>query len=159
MNYRLRSLLCLTVNYMRNLLRLVVVWFAAGILVGCSTTRHVEDVRAEDADRITVGTVQKEIKLGMSGAEVATVLGSPNIVTTDSERRETWVYDKISTEVAYSKSEGAVVGLMFSSVAGGLGGGHAKAGAKGTSQRTLTVVIKFDDVGLVRDFSYHASRF
>jgi hypothetical protein len=95
----------------------------------------------------------------MSGAEVATVLGSPNIVTTDTQRRETWVYDKISTEVAYSKSEGAVVGLMFSSVAGGLGGGHVKAGAKGTSQRTLTVVIKFDDAGLVRDFSYHTSRF
>ena len=144
---------------MSNLLSLVVVSVAAGVLVACTATRHVEDVRAEDVDRVTVGTVQREIKLRMSGAEVATVLGSPNIVTTDSERRETWVYDKISTEVAYSKSGGAVVGLMFSSVAGGMGGGHMKAGAKSTSQRTLTVVIKFDDVGLVRDFSYHASRF
>jgi hypothetical protein len=144
---------------MSNLLSLVVVSVAAGVLVACTATRHVEDVRAEDVDRVTVGTVQREIKLRMSGAEVATVLGSPNIVTTDSERRETWVYDKISTEVAYSKSGGAVVGLVFSSFAGGSGGGYAKAGAKSTSQRTLTVVIKFDDVGLVRDFSYHASRF
>ncbi len=108
---------------------------------------------------MTVGTVQREIKLGMSGAEVATVLGSPNIVTTDSERRETWVYDKISTEVAYSKSGGAVAGLIFSSAGGGAGAGHVKAGATSTSQRTLTVVIKFDDEGLVRDFSYHTSRF
>lgn len=144
---------------MNKLLSLVVVSLAAGILVACSATQHVEDVRAEDADRMTVGIVQKEIGLGMSGAQVATVLGSPNIVTTDNERRETWVYDKISTEVAYSKSGGAVVGLMFSSVGGGLGGGQVKAGAKSTSQRTLTVVIKFDDMGLVRDFSYHASRF
>ena len=144
---------------MNKFLRLVVVSFTAGILVACSATRHVEDVRAEDADRMTVGVVQKEIRLGMSGAQVATVLGSPNIVTTDNERRETWVYDKISTEVAYSKSGGAVIGLMFSSVGGGLGGAQAKAGAKSTSQRTLTVVIKFDDMGLVRDFSYHASRF
>ena len=144
---------------MSNLLSLVVVSVAAGILVACTATQHVEDVRAEDVDRVTVGTVQREIKLRMSGAEVATVLGSPNIVTTDSERRETWVYDKISTEVAYSKSGGAVVGLVFSSFAGGMGGGHVNAGAKSTSQRTLTVVIKFDDVGLVRDFSYHASRF
>jgi len=44
---------------------------------------------------------------------VATVLGSPNIVTTDTERRETWVYDKISSEVAYSESEGTVIGLIF----------------------------------------------
>jgi len=144
---------------MSNILRILVVSFVAGVLFACSATRHVEDVRAEDADRMTVGTVQKEIRLGMSGAEVATVLGSPNIVTTDSERRETWVYDKISTEVAYSKSGGSIIGLIFSSSGGGLGAGEAKAGATSTSQRTLTVVIKFDDGGLVRDFSYHATRF
>jgi len=130
-----------------------------GALMACSATRHVEDVRAEEADRVTVGTVQREIKLGMSGADVAGVLGSPNIVTTDSERRETWVYDKISTEVAYSKSGGSIVGLIFSSSGGGLGGGYSKAGATSTTQRTLTVVIKFDNDGLVRDFSYHASQF
>jgi len=130
-----------------------------GALMACSATRHVEDVRAEEADRVTVGTVQREIKLGMSGADVAGVLGSPNIVTTDNERRETWVYDKISTEVAYSKSGGSIVGLIFSSSGGGLGGGYSKAGATSTTQRTLTVVIKFDNDGLVRDFSYHASQF
>ncbi len=130
-----------------------------GALMACSATRHVEDVRAEEADRVTVGTVQREIKLGMSGADVAGVLGSPNIVTTDGERRETWVYDKISTEVAYSKSGGSIVGLIFSSSGGGLGGGYSKAGATSTTQRTLTVVIKFDNDGLVRDFSYHASQF
>lgn len=131
----------------------------ACILSGCTAQHHVEDVRAEDADRVTVGTVQKEIRLGMSGAEVAAVLGSPNIVTTDAERRETWVYDKISSEVAYSESEGSVVGLIFGSSGGGLGAGSTSAGARSTSQRTLTVVIKFDENNLVRDFSYHTSRF
>ncbi len=129
------------------------------MLSGCTARHHVEDVRADDADRVTVGTVQKEIRLGMSGAEVAEVLGSPNIVTTDTERRETWVYDKISSEVAYSRSEGSVVGLIFGGSGGGLGGGSASAGATSTSQRTLTVVIKFDENKLVRDFSYHTSRF
>jgi outer membrane protein assembly factor BamE (lipoprotein component of BamABCDE complex) len=128
-------------------------------LSGCTARHHVEDVRADDADRVTVGTVQKEIRLGMSGAEVAEVLGSPNIVTTDTERRETWVYDKISSEVAYSKSEGSVVGLIFGGSGGGLGAGSTSAGATSTSQRTLTVVIKFDENNLVRDFSYHTSRF
>jgi hypothetical protein len=95
----------------------------------------------------------------MSGADVAAVLGSPNIVTTDTERRETWVYDKISTEVAYSRSGGSIIGLIFGSSGGGLGAGNVEAGATSTSQRTLTVLIKFDDEGLVRDFSYHTSRF
>lgn len=128
-------------------------------LAGCSASQHVDEVRAEDSDRVTVGTVQKEIKIGMSGAEVAAILGSPNIVTTDEERRETWVYDKISTEVAYSRSGGTIVGLVFGSQGGGLGAGSKSAGATSTSQRTLTVIIKFDDQNLVRDFSYRTSRF
>jgi hypothetical protein len=54
-----------------------------------------------------VGTVQREIRVGMSGAEVITVLGPPNIVTTDAERREVWTYDRIATETVYSSSAGA----------------------------------------------------
>ena len=60
----------------------------------------------------------------MSGAEVAGVLGSPNIVSTDEERREVWIYDKISTDVAYSTSSGGLAALVLgggSSVGGGVG--------------------------------------
>ena len=131
----------------------------AVILSGCTASAHVRDVRAEDTDRITVGTVQRDIHMGMSATNVAEVLGSPNIVTTDGDRRETWIYDKISSEVAYSRSSGAIVGLTFGSNAAGLGVGRKESGATASSQRTLTVIIKFDDDNLVRDFSYHTSRF
>lgn len=126
---------------------------------GCTASQHVDEVRADDSERVTVGTVQKEINMGMSAAEVAAVLGSPNIVTTDEERRETWIYDKISTEVAYSRSGGTIIGLIFGGSGGGLGAGSASSGAESTSQRTLTVIIKFDEEERVRDFSYHTSRF
>ena len=128
-------------------------------LLGCSASQHAEDVRAEDADRLTVGTVQKEIRMGMSAAEVAAVLGSPNIVTTDADRQETWVYDKISTDVTDSRSNGTIVGLLFGGSGGGLGAGSKEAGANSTSQRTLTVIVRFDEQNWVRDFSYHTSRF
>lgn len=128
-------------------------------LSGCAASSHVDDVRAEDTDRVTVGTVQKEITIGMPADQVATVLGSPNIVTSDDQRRETWIYDKISTEVAYSRSSGTIIGLIFGSSGGGLGAGSKSAGAESTSQRTLTVIIKFDEEDRVRDFSYHTSRF
>jgi len=116
---------------------------------------------------MTVGTVQKEIKKGMSGAEVAEVLGSPNIVTTDAEGREVWVYDKISTDVTYSRSSGGgIIGLLIGGLTGdvfaggGAGGSVSKsAGAESTTQRTLTVVIKFDENKRVRDFAYHTSKF
>lgn len=138
-----------------------VMLLAAGLAVaaGCTASQHTEQVRGEETDRVTVGTVQKEIRMGMSAAEVAAVLGSPNIVTTDEERQETWVYDKISTEVAYSKSGGTIIGLIFGGSGGGLGAGSASSGATSTTQRTLTVVIKFDEEDRVRDFSYHTSRF
>ncbi|MGH8204763.1 MAG: hypothetical protein ACREST_09155, partial [Steroidobacteraceae bacterium] len=77
-------------------------------------------------ERLTVGTVQKEIRVGMSGAEVAAALGSPNIVSTDEERREVWIYDKIATDAAYSSSSGGIASLILAgagSVAGGAAGG------------------------------------
>lgn len=133
---------------------------AALLAVGCSATHHAGDVRsADDIDRVTVGTVQKEIHLGMSAADVASILGSPNIVTSDDQRQETWIYDKISSDVTYSRSSGTVVGLLFGGSGGGAGIGSSSAGSSSSSQRTLTVVIKFDGNDTVRDFSYHTSRF
>jgi len=140
--------------------KLTVAALATMLIAGCSATHHAADVReADDIDRITVGTVQKEIRLGMSAADVARVLGSPNIVTTDDERRETWIYDKISSDVSYSRSSGTVVGLIFGNSGGGAGVGSTSAGSTSRSQRTLTVVINFDGSSEVRDFSYHSSRF
>jgi outer membrane protein assembly factor BamE (lipoprotein component of BamABCDE complex) len=130
------------------------------IVSACSATRHSADVRAsQDGDRLTVGIVQREIRLGMSAAEVALVLGSPNIVTSDKDRQESWIYDRISTDVAYSRSDGSIVGLIFGSSGGGAGVGSVSTGASSTSQRTLTVVVRFDRDSAVRNFSYHTSRF
>jgi outer membrane protein assembly factor BamE (lipoprotein component of BamABCDE complex) len=137
-------------------------------LNGCMTAQeHYEQTHGTQERQMTVGTVQREIKKGMSAAEVAEVLGSPNIVTTDGESREVWIYDKISTDVTYSRSSGGgVIGLIIGGIAGttllggGGGGSYEKdAGAQSKTQRTLTVVIKFDEHKKVRDFAYHTSRF
>ena len=133
------------------------------LCAGCSATSHRAEVQDDSADRMTVGVVQKEIFIGMSGAEVVSVIGSPNIVSTDADRNEVWVYDKIATDVAYSNSEGGVLGLIFGPI-GSAGGaavatGRRSAGARSTSQRTLTVVINFGPDSRVSDFAYHTSRF
>jgi hypothetical protein len=125
------------------------------LLVACApASEHMRDIAAgrDGQDRMTLGTVQREIRIGMSGAEVAGVLGAPNIVTTDERRRETWVYDRIATEHAYSASAGGVNALFLAGVGG-------RTGASQTSQRTLTVVVRFDEVSRVRDFSYRSSSF
>lgn len=140
------------------------VLLAALVLSGCQTAaRHRADVQDDSSDRMTVGKVQKEIRVGMSGADVAQTLGSPNIVSTDEERREVWIYDKIATDHAYSSSSGGISALILGFgpgvIGGGSGGVSSSSGASSTSQRTITVIIKFDKEGKVRDFAYHTSRF
>jgi len=121
-------------------------------LVGCSTaSSHRQQVMDDSADKLTVGKVQKEIRIGMSGSQVIEALGSPNMVSTDENRLEVWVYDKFATNVTQSSSEG---GLWL--IIAGVGG---SSGSASQSQRTLTVVIKFDAEKKVRDFAYHSSSF
>ena len=119
---------------------------AAG--VGCSAEHHAKDVRAgSEASNLTVGTVQREITKGMAASQVVEALGAPNIVTTDENGREVWVYDRFATDVTSSKSG------WFLFLASG------SAGSASSSQRSLTVVIKFDENKKVRDFAYHSSKF
>lgn len=103
------------------------------------------------ADKLTVGTVQREIKVGMSAGEVAEVLGSPNIVTTDKERREEWIYDKVSSDRVDTKNSfgGSIIIL----------GGSTSTRERSSTQRTLTIIIKFDHDKNVRDFAYNYTQF
>ena len=133
---------------------LCILWFA-----GCASMHSKDVQKGMDGDRLSVANVQREVNKGMSGAEVIEALGSPNIISTDENGWEVWVYDKISTEVNYSRSSAGIIGLIFGGSGGGLGAGGMSSGAASKSQRTLTVVIKFDGDKKVRDFAYHTSRF
>jgi outer membrane protein assembly factor BamE (lipoprotein component of BamABCDE complex) len=95
-----------------------------------------------EGDRVTVGTVQREVAKGMPGDQVLEALGSPNIVSTDEHGREVWVYDKFASDVVSSGSSWFVT-----------------AGATSRTQRTLTIIIKYDEDKRVRDIAYHSSRF
>jgi hypothetical protein len=112
---------------------------------------------------VTVGVVQKDIRIGMPGSEVIASIGSPNVVTTNENRNEVWVYDKLATDVVHSESSGGVWGIIFGPIgsAGSAAFGSARqsSGATSTSQRTLTIVIRFDAEHRVSDFAYHSSRF
>ena len=136
---------------------------------------HRAAVQDDSSERLTVGTVQQKIRVGMPASDVAGVLGSPNIVSTDEKRREVWIYDKIATERVFSTSESSIltlilgfgpigtrtVGQQFGGAISGAAGPYygESAGAASTTQRTFTVIIKFDGEMKVRDFAYHATRF
>ena len=121
-------------------------------LSGCASASSLRnDVQDNGKNSLTVGKVQRDIKLGMTSAQVAEILGSPNIVTTDENRCEVWVYDKVASEVTASQSGGGWTLILF--------GSERNSQAAATTQRTLTIVIKFDKDSRVRDFAYNSSKF
>ena len=150
-------------------------------LTGCVPTQqptaaqHAQTLAPAQERRLTLGVVQSTVREGIDQAAVATALGSPNIVTTDAAGNETWIYDKIATETSHSSSNraqnfgiagGAGAGGLAGAVLalGGAGAGYSRGandatGASAQTQRTLTVVIKFDENKLVSKVSYNQSAF
>jgi outer membrane protein assembly factor BamE (lipoprotein component of BamABCDE complex) len=126
-------------------------WIALGLCVlvaaaGCSSDRA--EIKE---DRLTVGKVQGEIKVGMAASQVAELLGSPNIVTTDEKRREVWMYDKVSTD-RVDTSSSSFAGLIIL-------GASSRNSSSSQRQRTLTIIIKYDEEKKVRDFAYNSTQF
>lgn len=95
--------------------------------------------RKQETQKITLGSVQSQVKNGVSSADVINALGSPNIVTTNSDNTETWVYDKILSETEVtSGSFGAV---------------------KTQTSKTLLVTIKFNKQNKVEDVKYRQTSY
>ena len=95
--------------------------------------------RQVETQKITLGNVQMAVKKGANNADVIGALGSPNIVTTNKDGTETWVYDKITTEAEYSQGENTGVSVA--------------------STRTMIVVVKYDKFSKVEDVQYRQTSY
>lgn len=120
------------------------------LLSGCAQNAswHADKVASSEQKSLTVGEVQRNIKKGMSGGQVAEILGSPNIVSTDENGNEVWIYDRFYTEQVASGSNGLTFTLS-----------NVGSGAARSSQSSITVIVKYDANNKVRDFAYHKSSF
>ena len=120
--------------------------------------RHSPD----NINKLALGKVQQTLKKGLSQGEIIVALGSPNMVTSDANGLETWVYDKLSTEVnsnSQKKSFNLLGGVIGSKIGvGATGGSSSKNSNTSSSQKTLTVVLKFIEKKL-ETYTYNASSF
>lgn len=123
---------------------------SAFLLTACAqkASWHSDEVAKTGKQGLTVGEVQRNVSKGMSGSQVAEVLGSPNVVSTDENGNEVWIYDRFYTEKVVSASSGLTFTLS-----------DIGAGASRSSQSSITVIIKFGSNKKVRDFAYHKSSF
>jgi outer membrane protein assembly factor BamE (lipoprotein component of BamABCDE complex) len=128
-------------------------------LISCATTQQVAQ---DDPNRLTLGKVQQTLKKGMKQDEIVASLGSPNLVTRDSAGLETWIYDKLRTEVSSESSSvgGGVIGggLVGQGILGGAVSASSNTANQIRSQKTLTVILKFKNQTLT-DFSYNSTSF
>jgi hypothetical protein len=124
----------------KSLLGLLLIASIGG-LIGCVSTVPLISIpsRQIDTQKITLGNVQKTVKKGATNSEVVAALSSPNIVTSNPDGTETWVYDKVMSEAEYAQGLNGAVAVQ--------------------STRTLIVVIKFDKASAVESVQYRQTSY
>jgi outer membrane protein assembly factor BamE (lipoprotein component of BamABCDE complex) len=133
-------------------------------LIGCAVPMDKvnNSLEQDKKNSLTLGKIQLTLKKGISQDEIVISMGSPNMVTVDSSGLETWIYDKISTEEtsANASNNASILGGGVGSKIGigGVLGSSGSAAKKITSQKTLTVVLKFKEKKL-DSYTYNASKF
>jgi len=134
------------------LMVIAVALLLGGLLFGCMMpAQHQQELWSTEERETTIGIKgRKEIRIGMSQADVASTLGSPNIVKNDGAGKETWIYDKIATSLYYENDRAGLPGSAV--ILYGVGGGHSE------SVKTFTLIIKFDDRKKAESFSYRLSK-
>lgn len=141
--------------------------------LGCAAasllaTVAVTPVLARDQDNsknmLTHGMVQMTLHIGVSTQEeVLETFGAPNITTIDGQGLEVWVYDRQAT-VSSAGSSGFSIGMLLGGAGGAVGGGSglgfgtSKSNSSST-QRTMTLIIKFGSDKKVIDFKSRSSSF
>jgi len=132
------------------------------LLVAGATSADESPVKAVEK-QFTLGLVQQQLRVGMSQTELAAAIGSPNMVTRSGDGREAWAYDKVASETTHDgwRIGGGALGTASGGSAGliALPFGSREKSHTRTSQRTLTIVVRFTTAGVVESFSYHASQF
>lgn len=120
-------------------------WLVVGILVtamGCATGRE-----AVHPSPLTPGMAKRHIIPGQTTqTEVLEIFGPPDLVTR-REGTEVWTYDKISQEVRHGSGYLTILLAGFSRE------------RMSSSNKSIMLVIYFDDRDRVRDYRLSAAKF
>ena len=126
----------------------------------------------QQKSNLTAGMVTNTLRSGkLRQTDLITVFGAPNIITRDKDGNEVWTDDRQSiasaSEVAEWNAAGSIgaaaAGLAGDTIVGGgatVGGSSGKSSTAGqVSSATFTLMIKFDENDLVKDYRTMATQF
>ena len=131
-------------------------------MLGCANPPLPANQQSVKASTITFGLIQQVVSKGATKDQIVSTLGSPNMITNNSNNEETWIYDKVTTE--YQNESGSSSGsILGGAVIGSLGGaGTASTSTTmnrgSTTQRTLTLIVKFKN-DIVDSYATRATAF
>ncbi|MSR09715.1 MAG: hypothetical protein EXR82_09400 [Gammaproteobacteria bacterium] len=122
----------------------------AVLLSGCFVPQP-QPVTTRNSE-LTHGNVQLNVKVGeTTQTQVLETFGAPNITSIDGSGQEVWTYQRQAT-VSQSTS-----GKNYWTII--LAGGSTEASGFEQTQRTMTLIIKFDASKIVSDFKSRSSNF
>ena len=122
---------------------------AFSLVVGCSNAPK------ETPSKLTLGLAQSTVTKGSNQSEIIKVLGAPNIISKDKLGNETWTYDRIARDAQSNSRSGAGFGALF----GWIFAGGSSSSSSSMSNKSLTVIITFDDNKNVIDYAYQSLEF
>jgi outer membrane protein assembly factor BamE (lipoprotein component of BamABCDE complex) len=129
---------------------LVTIVLCGAALAGC-VQPQTKPVTARNSE-LTHGNVQMNIKKGeTTQTQVLEAFGAPNITSIDASGQEVWTYQRMASVAQASSSSNYWTVILA-------GGSNTAAGFE-QSQRTMTLIIKFDEQKVVSDFRSRSSEF
>lgn len=120
------------------------------IIVGCSNNTTV--IEPEQKSNLTVGMIKTKIIEGKTTQdEVLKLFGAPNIITTNSEGKEVWNYNKSNYQSgAQGKSSGWSLLLV----------GNSKSSVLSTSSTaSMDLIITFNKKNVVETYKVISASF
>lgn len=102
-------------------------------------------------EEFTLGMVQQRIHTGMSQGEVVACIGAPNMVNKGAEGLETWTYNKISQTTQETYNKKWYFFLLF--------GKRKGCKRTETSEKSITVVLSFDEQCCLENIMYKTSSY
>jgi len=132
------------------MLRLIILAASGLSLSACAA--NVPQPVTNSQNPLTTGNVTLNLQKGVTTqADVLTVFGAPNIATVDASGQDVWSYQRHATVSQ------ANAGSNYWTVI--LGGGSGSSSSLESTQRTMTLIIKFDQNDVVSDFRSRSSEF
>jgi outer membrane protein assembly factor BamE (lipoprotein component of BamABCDE complex) len=127
----------------------------AGILVlalGACVTPKTPEPAATSPNPLTHGNVQLNLKAGeTTQAQVLEAFGAPNVTTVGASGEEIWTYQRHATVSQSSSKRNYWTVVLL--------GGSASADGFEQTQRTMTLIVRFDARKIVSDFRSRSAEF